>query len=69
MSYKFEYKKIKYTEIFKGIIYGIIINILGGLSYWYYLTIKDILKNDFDIYTENEVTNIIFNHYNTFVIG
>lgn len=40
---------LKKGEIFKGIIYAIIINILGGLSYWYYLTLKDILKIDFDI--------------------
>lgn len=45
-------KKSKFGEIFKCIIYGFIINILGGLSYWYYLTIKDILKLDFDIQFE-----------------
>jgi hypothetical protein len=69
MSLIFELKNLKWLELIKSIIYAIIYSILGGLSYWYYLVIKDIIKYDFDIFTENEVSDIIFNHYNTFVVG
>lgn len=62
-------EKTKYGEIIKCIIYGIIINILGGLSYWYNLTIRDILKNDFHISFEEEISSIIYDFYNTFVFG
>lgn len=69
MSSNLNFKTIKYGEIIKCIIYGIIINILGGLTYWYYLVIKDIFKDNFMIYSENDMTDAVFNHYNTFVIG
>jgi hypothetical protein len=69
MSSNIEKKKLKWDETFKCIIYGITINILGGLSYWKYLALKDILKHDFGVIFEEEVTEITFNFYNSFVIG
>lgn len=61
--------KSKHGELIKCIIYGIIINILGNLSYWYTTAIKDILKNDFGVNYEFEVTEIVFDFYNWFVVG
>lgn len=62
-------KSHKYGEFAKCLIYAIIINILGGLSYWYSVVIKDILKNDFGVQFEYQITEIIFDFYNYFVLG
>ncbi len=62
-------KQKKYGELAKCLVYAIIINILGGLSYWYTVVLKDILKNDFGVQFEYEITEIIFDFYNWFVIG
>lgn len=69
MSLKLVTKNTKYGEAIKCIIYGFIINILGGLSYWYYMVIRDILKKDFDVQFEFDITEKVFTFYNTFVIG
>jgi len=56
-------------EVSKVVIYGFIINILGNLSQWYTVTIKEILKKNFGVEFEYQITDIVFDFYNWFVIG
>lgn len=50
-------------------MYAFIINIMGSLSYWYGTVLKEILKNNFGVQFEYEITDAISDFYNYFVVG
>ncbi len=50
-------------------MYALIINIMGSLSYWYGTVLKEILKNNFGVQFEYEITDAISDFYNYFVLG
>lgn len=56
-------------EFSKCILYAVIINMMGSLSYWYSFAIKDILKVTFGAQFEFEVTDLMTWFYQFFLIG
>ena len=62
-------KGLNVPEVIRCIMYALIINIMGSLSYWYGTVLKEILKNNFGIQFEYEITDAISDFYNYFVLG
>jgi hypothetical protein len=42
-------KGMNIPELIRCIMYAVIINIMGSLSYWYGTVLKEILKNNFGV--------------------